>query len=186
MAMGLPIEIEIWRGEIAELEVDAIVVPANESLFMTTPIAASVKRLAGDEIERAAVSQGPVVAGAAVVTGGGKLITPYVIHAVAVGHDLQPDEERLRSAIRAALQAVDHLSLRRVALAPLGTERGVFPPSDAAAILLDEVTAHADRSAGSPDSVVIAVSRMEELTEFVSALEALRARIAPAPPLEGR
>ena len=49
--MGLPIDIEIWRGEIAELEVDAIVVPANESLFMTNPVAAAVKRLAGEEVE---------------------------------------------------------------------------------------------------------------------------------------
>ena len=75
--MGLPIDIEIWRGEIAELEVDAIVVPANESLFMTNPVAAAVKRLAGEEVERAAVTQGPVAPGTAVVTGGGRLAAPY-------------------------------------------------------------------------------------------------------------
>jgi O-acetyl-ADP-ribose deacetylase (regulator of RNase III) len=184
--MGLPIEIEIWRGEIAELEVDAIVVPANESLFMTTPIAAAVKRLAGEEVERAAVSQGPVAPGGAVVTGGGRLVTPYVIHAVAVSHDLQPDLERLRGAVRAALGAVAHLSLRRIAMAPLGTERGVFPPADAAAILLDELLIHADHAPGAPESVVIAVSRPEELVEFVSALDAIRSRTASAPPVEGR
>jgi O-acetyl-ADP-ribose deacetylase (regulator of RNase III) len=184
--MALPIEIEIWRGDIAELEVDAIVVPANESLFMTTQVAAAVKRLAGDEVERAAVSQGPIAAGGAVVTGGGRLVTPYVIHAVAVGHDLSPDVDRLRSAIRAALQAAEHLSLRRIALAPLGTERGVFPPSDAAAILLDEVIAHADRHPGSPESVVIAAARPEEITELASALDAVRSRMSPTPPVEGR
>lgn len=184
--MGLPIEIEIWRGEIAELEVDALVVPANESLFMTSPVAAAVKRLAGDEVERAAVAQGPVAPGGAIVTGGGRLVTPYVIHAVAVGHDLRADPERLRAAIRAALQAVEHLALRRIALAPLGTERGVFPPSDAAAILLDELIAHAGRRTGSPESVVIGVNRTEELSAFVSALEAIRSRTVPTPPLEGR
>jgi O-acetyl-ADP-ribose deacetylase (regulator of RNase III) len=36
--MAIPIEIDVWQGEIAELEVDAILVPANESLFMTTPV----------------------------------------------------------------------------------------------------------------------------------------------------
>ena len=35
--MAVPIEIDVWQGEIAELEVDAIIVPANESLFMTNP-----------------------------------------------------------------------------------------------------------------------------------------------------
>ena len=53
------IEIDVWQGEIAELEVDALVVAANESLFMTAGVAASVKRHGGDEIERDAVDQGP-------------------------------------------------------------------------------------------------------------------------------
>ncbi len=184
--MGLPIEIEIWRGEIAELEVDAIVVPANESLFMTNPVAASVKRLAGEEVERAAVTQGPVAPGTAVVTGGGRLAAPYVVHAVAVGHDLTADAERLRQAIRAALQAVEHLSLRRIALAPLGTERGVFTPSDAAALLFDEIITHAERRSGSPESMVIAVSRHEELTAFAATLDVVRSRTIPTPPVEGR
>ena len=30
-------EIDVWQGDISELEVDAIIVPANESLFMTGP-----------------------------------------------------------------------------------------------------------------------------------------------------
>ena len=51
--MAGPIEIDVWQGEIAELEVDALVVPANESLFMTSRAAASVKRHGGDAIERA-------------------------------------------------------------------------------------------------------------------------------------
>jgi O-acetyl-ADP-ribose deacetylase (regulator of RNase III) len=109
-----------------------------------------------------------------------------VIHAVAVGHDLKADPERLRSAIRGTLQAVEHLSLRRIALAPLGTERGVFPPSEAATLLLDEILTHAERRTGSPESMVIAVSRHEELTAFVAALDAVRSRTIPTPPVEGR
>ncbi len=184
--MGLPIEIEIWRGEIAELEVDAIVVPANESLFMTTPVAAAVKRLAGEEVERAAVSQGPIPAGGAVVTGGGRLAAPYIIHAVAVGHDLRAETDRLRRSVRASLEAAEHLSLRRIAMAALGTERGVFPASDSAAILLDEIVRYADRGTGFPESVVIAVTRADELRDYVSALDAFRSRTLRIPPVEGR
>ena len=33
--MAEPIEIDVWQGDIAELEVDAVVVAASESLFMT-------------------------------------------------------------------------------------------------------------------------------------------------------
>jgi len=178
--MGLPIEIEIWRGEIAELEVDAIVVPANESLFMTAPVAAAVKRVAGEEVERAAVAQGPIAAGTVVVTAGGRLATPYVVHAVGVGHDLQADAARLRHAIRATLAAVEHLGLARIALAPLGTERGVFPPAEAGELLIDEVIAHAEQGTGSPESVVVAVSRPDELRELLGVLDRAERRFAAA------
>ncbi len=57
--MAVPIEIDVWQGEIAELEVDAIIVPANESLFMTNPLAQSVKRRAGETVEREAVAAEP-------------------------------------------------------------------------------------------------------------------------------
>ncbi|HEX2883508.1 MAG TPA: macro domain-containing protein, partial [Candidatus Limnocylindria bacterium] len=93
--MAAPIEIDVWQGEIAELEVDAIVVSANESLFMNAGPAAAVMRRGGEEIERAAVDQGPVAVGSAVVTGGGSLAAPYVIHAVGVGHDRVADLDRL-------------------------------------------------------------------------------------------
>ena len=46
--MAEPVEIDVWQGEIAELEVDAVVVAASESLFMTAGAATGVKRRAGD------------------------------------------------------------------------------------------------------------------------------------------
>ncbi len=184
--MGLPIEIEIWRGEIAELEVDAIVVPANESLFMTASAAAALKRRAGDEVESAAVAQGPIAPGGVVVTGGGRLVTPYIIHAVGIGHELRPDEGRLREAIRGALAAAEHLSLRRIAIAPIGTERGVFAPEDGARLLIGEIITHAERRTGSPESVVIAVTRQDDLTAFAAALESARAASIASPRPEGQ
>ena len=155
--MTLPTEIDVWQGEIAELEVDGIIIPANESLFMTAPIAAAVKRVAGDEVERAAVARGPVAPGEVIVTGGGRLAAPYIVHAVAVGHDLRPDRDRLVQALNAALDVASHLALRRLAMAPLGTERGVFPPAEAASIILETLESRAAEDRALPDSLVIAV-----------------------------
>lgn len=182
--MTLPIEIEIWQGEIAELEVDAVIIPANESLFMTAPVAASVKRHAGNEVETEAVAQGPVMAGRAVVTGGGRLAAPYVIHAVGVGHDLRRDPKQLRRALEAALDAADHLSLRRIAVGPIGVERGVFPAAQAAEILLDTIVERAERGGSVPESVVVAVTRSDELAEYLAALEAATTHAAALPPAE--
>jgi O-acetyl-ADP-ribose deacetylase len=182
--MTLPIEIEIWQGEIAELEVDAVIIPANESLFMTAPVAASVKRYSGNEVETEAVSQGPVPAGRAVVTGGGRLAAPYVIHAVGVGHDLRRDPKQLRRALDAALDAVEHLSLRRIAIAPIGVERGVFPASEAAEILIDTIVRRRERGAETPESAVVAVTHADEQAAYLAALETVTTRATALPPAE--
>lgn len=173
--MPIPIEIDVWQGEIAELEVDGILLPANESLFMTTPIGRVVKVRAGEAVELEAVAQGPAPAGSAIVTGGGRLAAPFVIHVVAVGHDLRADDERLRHALDAALEQAARLALRRLAVAPIGTERGVFDPEQSAAAMHDVLVARAERGATLPATLVIAVASASEAAAYRHALEALGA-----------
>ena len=165
--MAVPIEIDVWQGDIAELEVDALVISANESLFMTAGPAASVKRHGGEPIEQAAVAQGPVPPGTAVVTHAGNLAAGYVVHAVAVGHDRDADPSRLASAITAALAVVEPLQLRRIAVALLGVDFGVFAIDDAARVLVDTLLA----TDAPLESVVIAAPHPNEV-------EAVRAAVA--------
>ena len=173
--MAAPIEIDVWQGEIAELEVDAIVIGANESLFMTTGAGASLKRRGGASIERDAVDQGPIAPGTAVVTSGGTLPTPYVVHAIAVGHDRVADPERLERAVRAAAAFAEPLRLRRMALAPLGIEHGVFSPVDAADIVVRTLLDAAD---GTPlESIVIATAHAEETRAVAEAIARHRSAV---------
>jgi len=158
--MAEPFEIDVWQGEIAELEVDALVVAANESLFMTAGAAASLKRHGGDDIERAAIEQGPVAPGRAVVTPGGELAAPYVIHAVAVGHDRVARPDVLAEAIRAAIAFAEPLQLRRIAIALLGVEHGAFTPADAAAVLVRTLRSELSRSP--IESIVLATAHTPE------------------------
>ncbi|HET8587843.1 MAG TPA: macro domain-containing protein [Candidatus Limnocylindria bacterium] len=169
--MADQIEIDVWQGEIADLEVDGIVLPANESLFMTSALAAAVKRRAGIRVEQAAVAQGPIRAGNAVVTEGGDLAAPYLIHAVAVGHDRLADPTRLAAATAAALTAADALGLRTLAVANLGSGQGVFAPADSAAIIVAEILRHAE--AGSNiESIVLTVASAAERSSVLTALRA--------------
>jgi len=167
--MASSIEIDVWQGEIAELEVDALVVAANESLFMTAGAAASVKRYGGDEVERAAVEQGPVHPGSAVATAGGALAAPYVIHAVAVGHDRLADPAVLTAAVRSALAFAEPLQLRRIAVALLGVEHGAFTAPEAAAVLVPALVAEARST--QIESIVLATTHASEaraMTEAIS------------------
>ena len=173
--MAGPSEIDVWQGEIAELEVDAVVVPASESLFMTAGAAASVKRHGGEGIERAAVDQGPIEPGNVVVTDAGSLPAAYVIHAVGVGHDRMADRTRLASALRRAVEQAAPLELRRMAFSLVGVEHGTFVAADAAEALLDVLTGPA--ADGYPESVVIATANPIETRAAVEALAARRARV---------
>ncbi len=174
--MTVPIEIDVWQGEIAELEVDAILIPANESLFMTTRVGRAVRQHAGELVERDAVEQGPVEAGSAVVTGGGGLAAAYVVHVVGVGHDLRPDAERLRRALSAGLQLASRLGLKRLAVAPIGTERGVFDPEQAAEALAAALSERSASPEGVPSSLVVAVSGVAEAAAYRTGLAAVTSR----------
>ena len=162
-------QIDVWQGEIAELEVDAIIVPANESLFMTGRTAGGLKRRAGAEVERQAVAQGPVPAGSVVVISAGELAAAWLLHTVAVGHDLRADAKQLSRALEAALARAEELGARRVAMAPLGVERGVFTAPDAAKLTIDALVGHPQGDA------VIAVASAEDAAAYVAALDAARA-----------
>jgi len=173
--MAVPIDIDVWQGELAELEVDAIIVPANESLFMTNPLAQSVKRRAGESVEREAVAQSPIMPGEAAVTGGGNLAASHIIHAVAVGHELKQDRAVLSSALNTAFDLAAHLSLPRVAMVPIGVERGVFTAEEAAGVLSEVLVGRGARSEALPTSLVIVVGTPEQAAAYRSASEALQA-----------
>ena len=79
--------IQLWNGDICDLEVDAIVNPANPSLWMATGVGGAIKRAGGDAIEFDAVRQGPIGLGEAVVTPAGRLAARLVIHAVSLDRD---------------------------------------------------------------------------------------------------
>jgi O-acetyl-ADP-ribose deacetylase len=164
--MAAPIDIEVWQGDLSELEVDALVVSATETLFMTAGAAAAVKRHGGDEIERAAVDQGPVPLGTAVVTHAGSLAAGYVIHAVAVGHGRVADPALLTTAIRAALDVAEPLQVRRMAISLIGVEFGVFAVEEAARLLVEAL-----RTTEVPiESVVIATAHAHEAEAVRAAL----------------
>jgi O-acetyl-ADP-ribose deacetylase (regulator of RNase III) len=167
-------EIDVWQGEIAELEVDALIVPATESLFMTIPVARAVKRRSGESVERDAVQQGPIEAGSAVVTSGGDLAAPYVIHAVAVGHDHRPDADRVRQAIHAAFEIAARLGLDRLATAPIGLDRGVFSAEEGAGLMAEVLASRSSSGDPLPSSLVVAVINPSEATAYRATLEPLR------------
>jgi len=133
------IEIELYKGDITQLELDALVNAANNRLWMGGGVAGALKRAGGREIEPEAVGKGPIPVGQAVATGAGRLKAKYVIHAAVMGQDLTTDAEKIRRATRNSLERADELAIKSLAFPALGTGVGGFPLDECARIMIAEV-----------------------------------------------
>lgn len=142
------IRVEVYKGDITQLELDALVNAANNRLWMGGGVAGALKRAGGKEIEAEAVRQGPIAIGEAVVTGAGMLKARYVIHAAVMGQDLQTDADKIRRATRNSLLRGDELGIESIAFPALGTGVGGFPLDECARIMIDEVRRYAAKETG--------------------------------------
>jgi O-acetyl-ADP-ribose deacetylase (regulator of RNase III) len=138
--------IELWNGDICDLEVDAIVNAANLSLWMSTGVSGEIKRAGGDAIEFAAVRQAPVPLGEAIVTPAGTLAARAVIHAVSLDRDRRTNGEIIDRAVRSAMARARELRVSSVAFPAMGTGVGGFPLDEAARVTVRAVRAELARS----------------------------------------
>lgn len=164
--------IELWNGDICDLEVDAIVNPANLSLWMSTGVGGALKRAGGDAIEFAAVRQAPVPLGGAVVTPAGRLAARAVIHAVSLDHDRRTSGETIEAAVRSAMACARDINATSIAFPALGTGVGGFPLEDAARITVATVRDELERSPG--------ILHVTFALRGAAAYQAFSAALAPA------
>ena len=163
--------IELWNGDICDLEVDAIVNPANLSLWMATGVGGAIKRAGGDEIEFAAVRQAPVPLGESVVTPAGSLAARAVIHAVSLDRDRRTSGPVIEAAVRSAMGRAREIGATSVAFPALGTGVGGFPLDEAARITVQTVRDELTRSPGI-DHVIFALRGAAAYEAFGTAINA--------------
>jgi O-acetyl-ADP-ribose deacetylase (regulator of RNase III) len=161
--------IELWNGDICDLEVDAIVSPANTSLWMATGVAGELKRTGGDAIEFAAIRQGPVRIGDAIVTPAGRLAARVVVHAVSLERDRRTSATAIEAAVRSAMARVREQGLASVAFPALGTGIGGFPLDEAARLTVRTVREELLRPS-SIEHVIFALRGMAAYEAFAAAL----------------
>ena len=163
--------IELWNGDICDLEVDAIVNAANLSLWMATGVGGAIKRAGGDSIEFAAVRQAPVELGGSIVTTAGTLAARAVIHAVSLDRDRRTSAPVIASAVRSAMARAREIGARSVAFPALGTGVGGFPLDEAARVTVETVRSELD-SSPTIEHVIFALRGAVAYEAFRVALEA--------------
>lgn len=140
--------IELTKGDITALEVEAIVNAANERLQLGAGVAGAIRGRGGPTIQEECDRIGGCPVGEAVVTGGGDLPARWVIHAVGpVWRGGGSGEERLlASTIRSSLARADEVGAKSVAVPAISTGVFGFPLERAAAISVAEARRFAPKA----------------------------------------
>ena len=133
-------KVEIVKGDITEMKIEAIVNPSNSYLTMGGGLAGLISRKGGPSIREEARKYAPVEVGKAVVTSAGNLPCKFVIHAPTMREPAQRiGVENVRKAIGAVLECAEENNISEIAMPGLGTGVGGVDPEEAARVMLEEI-----------------------------------------------
>lgn len=146
-------EIELLKGDITKVKVDAIVNAANSSLLGGGGVDGAIHRAGGHEIledcRKIVARQGGCKVGEAVITRAGNLPSQFVIHTVGpVWHGGQNHEkEKLADCYQNSLQLAAENDCSTIAFPNISTGIYSFPKQEAAVIAVSTVLNFVARNA---------------------------------------
>jgi O-acetyl-ADP-ribose deacetylase (regulator of RNase III) len=170
--------IELVQGDITRELTDAIVNAANSGLQGGGGVDGAIHKAGGpailEECRQIRESQGPLPAGEAVLTSGGRLAARHVIHTVGPvwrggGHG---EADTLARCYRNSLELAAGRGLSSVAFPAISTGVYGYPAADAAAVALGAIR-EALRAGSSVSLVRCVLFSDEDLETYRGALRAL-------------
>ena len=137
------VTLALMRGNIVEVQVDAIVNAANSGLRGGGGVDGAIHRAGGPAIMEECRKIGGCPTGKAVVTTAGRLPAKYVFHAVGPIYSGSTDDERLlASAYQSCLGLAEQHQVKSIAFPSLSTGIYGYPLELAAPIALHTIIEH--------------------------------------------
>ena len=145
--------VELVKGDITQLEVDAIVNAANTRLLLGSGVAGAIRARGGSSIQAECDEIGECTVGAAVSTTAGDMHARRVIHAVGpcMGDGLE--NAKVLSATLSALHVAENEGLNSIAFPAISAGNFGVPVHDVAGAMISAVLGHLKK--GSPIGLVV-------------------------------
>jgi len=128
--------LELFEGDITEMQTDAIVNAANAQLVLGGGVAGAIRRKGGSQIQNECNKIGGTFVGGAVMTTAGNLKAKYVIHAVGPRMGEGNEDQKLKNATLSSLKLADEKNLKSISFPAISTGVFGFPLQRCAEIML--------------------------------------------------
>jgi O-acetyl-ADP-ribose deacetylase (regulator of RNase III) len=165
-------KVGIVEGNIAMLEVEAVVNAANTSLQLGGGVAGAIRTYGGPAIQEECDRLAPIKVGQAVITGGGNLKAKYVIHAVGPVSGEGDEEAKLASATLSSLRIARDKRIKTIAFPAISTGIFGFPLEKCSEIML-RAAADFLKKNDFPKEILFCLYGQEAYSLFAGTLEKL-------------
>lgn len=133
--------LEVLKGDIvAQADMDVIVNAANAFLRVGGGVAGAIHKAAGPDLEKEAITKGPIKPGQAVITRAYNLPNKYVIHVLGPVYDRDfPHDKLLADCYRNALKICEEHELKSIAFPAVSTGVFGYPVEEASQVALKAI-----------------------------------------------
>ncbi|CEG11034.1 Appr-1-p processing domain protein [groundwater metagenome] len=135
-------QVAIVQGDIADMNVDAIVNAANNELQHGKGVALAIVKKGGNIIQEESDKIGFCETGKAVITTGGNLKAKFVIHTVGPVYGEGNDAKKLKNAVLSCLNLAYNENLKSIAFPAISAGIYRFPKDRCAEIMLNTIVTY--------------------------------------------
>ena len=170
------IDIDVFIGDIVAVRAEAVVNASNTMLKLGSGVSGALRRACDPGLQAEMSARAPLAPGGLAVTGAHGLPGASRMLHVATASG---GEEIVRRALRNVLAYARDHAVRTVAVPAIGMGTGHLAPEKGARIFAEEIAAHAEAGATTPERVRVVLWSAKEYDSF-RAVFAADPRFVPA------
>jgi len=164
--------LHILKGDLTEMDVDAIVNAANAQLILGGGVAGAIRSKGGPAIQEECNKIGGTFTGGSVITTAGNLKARHVIHAAGPVMGEGDEDEKLGNAVVNSLKRAEENDLESIAFPAISTGIFGFPMGRCAEIMLAECVSYLEKK-GSVENIYFCLWDQSAFDVFAGKLKKL-------------